>query len=119
MAGTNWFAAARPAEGGSGRRRAARFPCALGTSGLIREEPDGEPDWVAVRNLSAGGVSLVVRNRVEPGVNLTLDLFNKNRHFDCQVPLRVIHVRDYPGDSFLVGGAFARPLNDEELRALI
>jgi hypothetical protein len=79
----------------------------------------GETEPATVQNISLGGVSLILRTRLEPGTIIDIDLSHTLRDFDCQIPMRVVHVSEFPDGNMVVGGSFTRPLTPEEFQGLI
>lgn len=80
-----------------------------------------EPGYcrAGVRNISPEGLSLVLNRRIEPGSVVSVDVYNKARRYSCQVPLRVVYVLEHPGGDYILGGAFARELSDDEVQGLL
>jgi hypothetical protein len=78
--------------------------------------------WMGkVRNISGGGIGLVLRHRFRPGTWLFIELKTRAGD-DCRtVTVRVMHatpVTDGGAHAWLMGCAFAVPLSDKEVRAL-
>jgi hypothetical protein len=77
-----------------------------------------QPQWPArVRDISAGGVGLILGRRFEPESVLWVELPEEAapaRHY----LVRVVRVHPCPGKKWLVGCAFARPLTDDEVKTL-
>ena len=108
----------RPHPGGEDRRKSVRYPCGPQT-GANLGNVEGDTWPVRVRDLSAGGVSLVTRRRVEPQRLVMVDLRNKTQNVVCKVPARVIYVITPPGGDFIIGCAFTRELSAEEVQKLL
>jgi hypothetical protein len=101
------------------RRAAPRFPCNLVTTGHVLG-PRGNISWVArVANISTQGVGLVFRSRVKPGTVLVITLQGANHKLSRPLPVRVMHVRQESPDTWLLGCAFVRRVNEEDLHALL
>ncbi|MFN4258734.1 MAG: PilZ domain-containing protein [Gemmataceae bacterium] len=96
-----------------------RFPCNLDTSCTLIASVEGEAQPVKVRNISAGGISLIVPRGFEPHSVLTLQLVNKLKNYRCDVRIRVIYCLEHPTGEWILGAAFTRNLTDEELRAFL
>jgi hypothetical protein len=96
-----------------------RQPCSLETYGHLSAELESDPRPVRICNISAGGVGLVSRHSIEPGVRLTVGLFNKAKVYFTEVPLRIVYTIRCPGDELLVGACFTRALSEEEAGGLL
>lgn len=73
--------------------------------------------WPArLRDISAGGVGLVVERRFEPGTMLAVDLVNTASGSPRTLLSRVRHVTAQPGGEWLLGVALLREMNEDELR---
>jgi hypothetical protein len=101
------------------RRAAQRFQCDLVTTGHVLG-PRGNISWVAkVANISTHGVGLLYRSRVKPGTVLVITLQGANHKLSRPMPVRVMHVRQESPDTWLLGCAFVRKVNEEDLHALL
>ncbi len=103
---------------GPERRRFPRQPAGLAIRSHVVATGFGDLWPKAIHTLSAGGISLIVNRPINPGEVITLDLYHIPRRFACQLQLRVVSRTEYEG-AYLVGGAFTRPLTQEELRGLL
>ena len=76
--------------------------------------------WEAsVRNVSSGGLRLVLARRFEPGAALAVELPGADDDDSSSTLLaRVVHVRPHHGGSWALGCSFVSPLSDEEIHAL-
>jgi hypothetical protein len=75
-----------------------------------------------VRNISQGGIGLLLRHRFEPGTVLTVELRGSGGPLMRAMTLRVLHataVVDGAMPSWLHGCAFDRPLSSPEFDALV
>jgi hypothetical protein len=74
-----------------------------------------------VRDVSAGGIGLLLRHRFRPGAFLTVEV--QGPAGACRpLAVRVVHATPVnPGDGlcWLVGCILLEPLGEEELRALL
>jgi hypothetical protein len=106
-----------PPGGPPDRRRWQRWP-----AGKIQAEriPDDErqPWQVVVRNISQGGIRLVLGNELAPGTVLRLRLSKPGRA-SVLVPARVVYVLERPAGNFITGFVFDRQLSEGELRRLL
>jgi hypothetical protein len=98
----------------------------LATDLAVTARPKGrQPDvaWPGrVRDISRGGVGLLLRHRFEPGTILTVELRGSGGPLMRAVTLRVVHataVVDGATPCWLHGCAFDRPLSQPELEALV
>lgn len=75
--------------------------------------------WVGgVRDISPGGVGLVLKERFEPGTMLSIELQSTRAHCCHLLLARVVNARHQAGLGWVVGCEFAVPLSEEELRDL-
>jgi hypothetical protein len=103
------------------RRAYVRLTCDLAATC----RPSGrslEPSWLGtVRDISAGGVGLLLRHCFHPGTALTVELREGTGRLVRTVQVRVVHATALQVEGshrWLLGCAFDRPLSDEELQAL-
>jgi hypothetical protein len=76
--------------------------------------------WLgSVRNISHGGVGIVISRRLEVGAELTIELESMTDDFRRTVAARIVHRRPHKDEGWFVGCAFATPLAEEELQALL
>jgi hypothetical protein len=109
--------AERPRTGRE-RRVAIRYPLNPETEcNTIVPEYGACPAWV--RDLSAGGVCLVVEQLFSIGIWLTVELENTEKSLVRRLRARVVHSVEIPFDRWLHGCQFERDLTAEELQAFI
>jgi hypothetical protein len=72
-----------------------------------------------VRDVSSGGIALVLEKQLDSGALLTVELYNASRLFYCSRLLRVTHVATLAGGLYLVGCQFSSPLAYDQLQALL
>src|SRR5262245_54623699 len=72
-----------------------------------------------VWNISAGGVSMLVHERLEPGATVHGELASSDESFALPVRLRVAHVARLRTGDYVVGGQFDRLLAPEEMRPFL
>jgi hypothetical protein len=105
---------------GKDRRKAERCFCDAATSCEILDPEANCFLPAAVWNISRGGICLLLRPRFELGRVLTIELENKVREFFCRLDLEVKYSGIcFPNGAWLHGCAFRRPLQEEELAALV
>src|SRR5205823_5684310 len=85
-------------------------------------DPEGRNEdcwWLGrVRDLSAGGIGLVLRRPFEPGVTLTIELEGSGEGPPPLLVARVVHLEAGAGGGWVIGCAFANPLSDKDLHVL-
>jgi hypothetical protein len=75
-----------------------------------------------VRDISRGGVGLLLRHRFQPGTALTIEIRGSGRPVLREVTVRVVHatpVVDGNTQGWLHGCMFDRPLSGEAVEALV
>jgi hypothetical protein len=99
------------------RRAQARRACVdSGARAVLASQ--GQDLWQAsVRDISAGGIGVLLDRRVDPGTVLAIELHNKTQHFWHLKLLRVIHATPQ-GQHWLVGSAFLKSFTDAEFNSL-
>ena len=84
---------------------------------------DREVSWPGrVRDISRGGVGLLLQHRFRPGTRLVVELRESTGAFLRTVAAAVVHAHAVLVDGnhcWLLGCAFDQPLGDEELEALL
>lgn len=99
------------------RRAWVRHPCHVPTS-VQSVGPNGRGEWSAtVRNISLGGMNLVVDRWFESGTLLKVELQTDLENAPRALWVRVIHVTAQPDGTWSLGCAFTRELSEESLRA--
>jgi hypothetical protein len=103
----------------SDRRAWVRLPCDLdsacqplaGTRGL---------QWAGkICNLSASGIAVNLARRFESGTVLTIDVHGQDERVLQTLTARVIHATLQDDNSWILGCAFANPLSEDNLKALL
>ena len=72
-----------------------------------------------IQDVSATGIGLRVRQALKPGTVLVLTLQTRDHHLSRPLPVRVIHATALADGEWLAGCQFIRPLNGQDLRALV
>jgi hypothetical protein len=101
------------------RRASTRYPCNLATSCRIVASLAGEPLPARVRNISIGGLSLVLTHPSDPGTLMAIDLRSMTRNITHSVQIRIIYTIEHPSGDWIAGAAFVQPLTDEEVKAFL
>jgi two-component system OmpR family response regulator len=103
---------------GAERRAAPRYASDLETRCRLLTADDGSGAVPAkVRDISAGGIGLVLERSLEPGRSLELDLPLAGRTATSTIQAQVVRAAREPGRDWFLGCVFARPLADRELEA--
>lgn len=108
-----------PEPSGIERRASTRYPCNLATSCRLAASVKGDTVPARVRNISAGGVSLVLGHEFTSGALIALELRNTGRNFARTLQVRVIYCIEHPSGDWILGGAFVSPLTDDEVKAFL
>ncbi len=121
MAGLNLVADANLSTSGDECRVTERFPCDVAAS---CQPPSawrsGGREWPArIRDLSTGGLCLVLGRRFEPGAGLAVEAPAVDDGSPSTLLVRVVNVRAVGPGSWALGCAFVSPLSEEELQGLV
>jgi PilZ domain len=104
------------APAGSDRRRHERHVFSLSTTHL-QAEVDGFEGRLRVRDISLGGVNLVLSGRFPPGSVITVRFRVAGMEQAIEREARVIYLMPQ-ANGYTLGAAFLNELTDEELRSL-
>src|SRR5262245_39683298 len=99
------------------RRAWVRYPCSFEASCHAVASAAGVLWSAKVLDISAGGLRLVVSRRFEIGTVLRLEVHSGLQQAPWTFLARVIHARPQTGGDWALGCAFARELDEEDLRA--
>jgi hypothetical protein len=113
------FADQPESQGGIERRASTRYPCNLATSCRLGAAVKGDSHPARVRNISAGGVSLVLTQPVISGELISVDLRSMTRNFARTLQVRVIYCIEHPSGEYILGGAFVNTLTEDEVKAFL
>ena len=114
-----------PKPHGSERRAFVRHPLGVGTFGTIDTAVyggTGETDelWpLVVRDVSAGGIGVLLARRFELGTELTIEMTTGPDVTPRWLAARVVRLEPESNGHWVHGCAFRHPLSDEELTALL
>ncbi|MBL8797443.1 MAG: PilZ domain-containing protein [Planctomycetia bacterium] len=98
------------------RRSSVRHPC-LETSRRLVAAIGDDFCLAKVRNISAGGVSLVLGRPLEAGTVLAVDLIDtQTNQFSRTLDVRVCYCVEHPSGDWILGGSFAELLSADEMR---
>ncbi|MBN9122777.1 MAG: PilZ domain-containing protein [Planctomycetes bacterium] len=82
--------------------------------------PDNEETWpLVVRDLSRGGVGVLIARRFEPGTELCVELSVGPDVAPRRLPARVVRVAPEKTGHWFHGCAFLNPLTGDELEVLL
>src|SRR5262249_51777761 len=73
---------------GANRRQAVRFDISVETSCRLLATVEADPRPVQVRNISVGGISLVLQREVAADALLNIELLNRPQMFLCKLQVR-------------------------------
>ena len=120
MIGLSAAAESGRAPVGAELRVSERFPCDVpATCQPPSDWKRGGQKWVArVRDVSTGGLCLVLGRRFERGAGLAIELPGADPDSQSTLLVRVMRVQAEEGGAWALGCAFISPLSDEELEAL-
>src|SRR5439155_19926880 len=80
-----------------------------------RGAADSEMGWMGrVRDVSLGGIALILKRRFEPNTVLTVDLSTKSGEASCCQLVRVVRVTPGTNGCWIVGCVFANTLTEEQ-----
>ena len=89
---------------------------AWGLETVCRLLADEERSWpTLVRDLSRGGVGLVLDDHIEPGSELAIEIPHSGEHLHVQI----VHATAMPGGQWLLGCSLATLLTEEEVQQLL
>ena len=108
-----------PVSSGIERRASTRYPCNLATNCRLAAFVAGDSWPARVRNISVGGINLVLSRAFDIGDHLALDLRSNTRNFARSLAVRVCYCIEHPSGDWIIGGSFPQPLQNEELRAFL
>ena len=110
--------------GGAERRAAVRYP--VSPDGFSNENScrpiTAQPNeaWSAVvRDMSTGGLVLVVNRRFEPGTLLLVDVQDAEQTTNRSLLVRVVHVEREQEQFWFLGCSFPTALSESELLSLM
>jgi len=101
------------------RRASTRYPCNLATSCRLIATVPGEAVPARVRNISVGGLSLVLGHALDAGTLLSIELRSMTRNIVRTLQVRVIYSIEHPSGDWILGTHFLQPLTDEELKGFL
>jgi c-di-GMP-binding flagellar brake protein YcgR len=97
------------------RRTWIRYVCDLVTICQPTTKAQTEPFLARVRNISQGGINLVVDQCFESGSILSVELPDSDGKPTCTLLMCVIHCTPQAGGDWALGCSFVRELSDDDL----
>ena len=106
------------------RRAAVRYSLRVGSCVTVDPDLHGRSEsqerWpLVVRDVSTGGIGVLLARRFEPGTDLQIDLPLNSGSASKMISARVVRVQSERAGHWIHGCAFASPLNGEQVRALL
>src|SRR5436190_6506298 len=102
------------------RRANQRSPCNLETSCRLLASVDDDFWTTRVRNISPGGISLIVHRPIDAGKILAVELLDRTtQRFSATLQVRVVYAIEHPSGDWIIGGSFTSRLSDDELKTLL
>jgi len=116
-----WKTAPAPAPRGAECRVYERLVCELQTTiQPIAARSDRDIVWPGmIRDVSEGGVGLVLGRRFERGAGLAIELPATEERPAETLLAKVMHTTALPGNKWLLGCAFVSRLSEEEVRLVV
>jgi hypothetical protein len=103
------------AKSGAERRTSIRLPV-LETSKRLVAAIGDDFCLAKIRNISPEGISLVLARAMDPGSVIAVDLMDtKTNRFSRTLQVRICWCVEHPSGDWIIGGAFAGALTNEEL----
>jgi hypothetical protein len=98
-----------------------RYPCELPTACQpVASRNDKDVVWSGtLRDISVGGVGVVLKRRFEPGMGLAIELPGAEPGLEETLLAKVVYVRRWPEGGWLLGCAFISRLSENELEDLM
>jgi len=114
------------AAGPDDRRACVRHPLEVGTCGVVNTSacddggPESEEMWpLVIRDVSAGGIGVVLARRFEPGTELIIECVGGSAASVYRIRTRVVRVESGGAGHWIHGCAFHNKLSDSQLGNLI
>jgi PilZ domain len=101
------------------RRRQPRQACPAGCQVLFIVRPSFQANRARVRDISEGGIGLVIPHSLDAGARLGIDLCGPRDGDSGLVTASVRHVTSLGDGSWLVGCSLSHNLADSEMRSLL
>jgi len=105
---------------GDERRGFFRYPCDLEAISVPVTLRKGDcPCQGRVRDISAGGLGVVLAYRYQPGTFLSIELQNRSKTLSRTFVARVVHASALRFGGWQIGCTFNNKLTEDEIRELL
>jgi hypothetical protein len=101
------------------RRQSVRYDCTLDAARFMTAIVEGDVHPARVRNISTGGISLIVSRKYEPGMPLFVQILASTHQLARVLEVKVIYAVEHPSGDWILGGAFVEKLSGDELKLLL
>jgi hypothetical protein len=101
------------------RRRSARHPFELGVATHLAVKIEPNYCQAFVRNISQGGISLLLSRRIEPQAIIALELTHGQNRFKLRTAMQICYVIEVGNGDYILGGPFLCELDEDDLRTLL
>jgi len=102
------------------RRASFRYPCDLEAIMQPVALRGKDCPWLGrIRDISTGGIGIILAYRYEPGSFLSVEIQNRSKSFAHTFVVRVIHTTQLRFGGWQVGCAFNNKISEDELKALL
>lgn len=108
-----------PGSAGRDRRQTARYPRKANMVGHLVAFVKNDRLFGWVRNVSAGGVCLELRQPVKAGEFVSMELRNILLGYSLTRPVQVVYSLPLHRAGCVLGGRFLQELSDDQLQALL
>src|SRR5579885_1732309 len=104
---------------GGRQRRSPRRSCGIWAWWRRLGEASPRPRFALARDISAGGIRLLLDQALPEGAALAIEIGGPPREAPRQLLARVIHARQNGAGDWLLGCAFDRAFDEDEVQALL
>lgn len=101
------------------KRTSVRYPCNMEALCRPSDAPAEAGLKSRVKNVSRGGLGLMLGEKFESGTILVLDLQPRDPHPGRTLVVKVMHARPLTYRGWFLGCAFLQPLDESEVKALV
>jgi len=116
---TPFSAPSSPPSVGPERRSNQRYPFREAASCYALNAKRFERYWAWIRDVSVSGVGMLLSRPLEPETLLIIEAQSTSRRLLLPLTARVVHSTKQTEGNWVIGCAFIRELNAEELQALL
>ncbi|MGE3808408.1 MAG: PilZ domain-containing protein [Gemmataceae bacterium] len=108
-----------PSSSVAEKRRACRYACVLSAERAGNEGSSCRAWPIRVVNISTLGIGMHAGEELEVGTVVSVRLCSLTGKWLPAVRVRVVHATEQDNGTWIMGAAFARPLEEEEVMALL